>query len=305
MRIAPHILIASLFASIASICAASPVIDHVPVTKAVRGVPAHIVATIESVGSTLTSVVTQVRLAPAGTPTDFKMVRGEKNAFDAEIPVTLFRGVNRFWYSISAWDSESNVSSTVWLPVRVVDGANVEKAGAGGSLFASKRFWIGAGALVAAGVTTAVLLDDDDDGEEPEPIVDATPAPTPKPAPAPKSPSKPKPTPEPPAPEPCIVTGAEVVSFDQGSLDPFNSRPILLWVCNTCTTAAIRAVGSWGQEVNNASYVNPDCDPLNELQLPKPVSTSLPNPGQYTIDVFANSVLISTTNWPPPGSGPF
>lgn len=288
----------------------APLIDHAPVTTVVRGQPAHVVAKISGqLGATVVSVNTYVRLADVGNPIKYLMQGGPGDGtYDSEVPVSLIRAVQRFWYYIHAVDSAGRTNDTVWFPVNVIDGGGLP-GGAGGAL--NTRNALIAGGILLGGATFAIIDHNQGGGGGGEP---PAPPPAPPAPPAKKDPPKEKEgVPDPiapsnvvqqaqpsdPTPPPCITTGSEVVNFIASSLNPFDPyTPIEVAVCYACTNASIRVTSSWGQEVTVSPYNNgsPSCDLGNVIQLTKPISA--PSANTAWIQVFSNGSLIGSLTWP-------
>jgi hypothetical protein len=278
----------------------APTIKHAPVTTVVRGQPAHIAADIAAMpGATITSVVTFVRLTDVGTPVRYPMTRGSGDGvFATDIPVSLIRGVMRFWYHVHAEDSSGRIADTPWYPVNIVDGGELggKAGGAGGWFTARNAAIVGGVALVGGGA--ALLLDDDDDDDDDDQGGGSTPPATNSPPRNnDKNGDKDDDDDDHETPAICVLTGSERVTMVSGSDDPFDSgNPILFVVCGTCSNATIRLVGSWGEETTVGPYNNPTCSPDSPIPLSKPPSS--PPTDSETIEIYSNGSLIHSMTWP-------
>lgn len=284
-----------------------PKIKHVPVTAVARGVPVNIAATITpEPDSVLTSKVILVRLTDFGTPTEHEMKGSDKdNAYGAVLPISLFDGIDVFWYAIDARDDQGRIGGTIWIRVVIVDPAHVGAAaliGGGGGSGAGGGWGtagIVAGGILLAGGTVAIIDQASDENKDDPPDV-----------------SPPEETggrndgddddeksgSNPPA---CTgVTGSETVSYENlslcGSFGKGAQTPddIVIHVCYTCPNATISAEGSWEAADLIEGFNNPTCSPTAPvLLLTKP--EGFPTPGTYTINVYANGILIDSIVWPP------
>jgi len=276
-------------------------VTHAPVSSAIRGVPVHIAATIETVeGSTVTSAVVLVRLTDAGTPMRTDMGSSEDGIYSAILPVSMFRSVSVFWYAIDARNDLGHVGGTPWMRVVIVDPLAEESgasAGAGASW--KKAGLVGAG-LLAVGGTVAIIAnqdDDDDDGGESAPV-NQPPPPKNNPPPPPSSGGGS----EPPDLSVltnfiCQVTGNESATYENLSRCD-GTDDILILVCNTCRNADIQAQSSWGEVSSITGYSNLGCNTgAPRLRLPKP--PGFPTPGTESFTVTVNGVVIDTVVWPP------
>ena len=278
----------------------APTIKHAPVTTVVRGQPAHIAADISAMpGATITSVVTFVRLTDVGTPVRYPMSRGSGDGmFATDIPVSLIRGVMRFWYHVHAEDSSGRIADTPWYPVNIVDGGELggKAGGAGGWFTARNAAIVGGVALVGGGA--ALLLDDDDDGDGDDQGGGSTPPATNSPPRNNDKNDDKDDEDDHETPTICVVTGAERVTLVSGSDDPFDlGSPFQFIICGTCSNASIRVVGSWGEETTVAPFNNPACSPDSPVPLNKPASTPYTADSE-TIQIFSNGTLIHTMTWP-------
>ena len=277
-------------------------VNHAPVTSAIRGVPVHITATIETVtGSTVTSAVVLVRLTDAGTPIRTTMGRSGDGVYTAILPVSMFRSVSVFWYALDARNDQGQVGGTPWIRVVIADPL-LQDSAAGAAAFMDGKTagLIGAGLLVAGGTVAIIANQDDDDkndGGEPAPVNDPPPPknnPTPPPSSGGGS--------EPPDLSGltnfiCQVTGNESATYENLSRCE-STDDILILVCRTCLNANIQAQSSWGEVSSIAEYSNVGCNTGSpRLRLPKP--RGFPTPGTESITVTVNGVVIDTVVWPP------
>lgn len=284
----------------------APLIKHVPVTTVLRGQPAHIVASASGqAGAVVTSMTTHVRITDVGKPIVYPMSVGGDGQQSANVPVSLIRGVHRFWYFVEARDSAGRFANTPWYPVRVIDGGEGGggAGGGGGSGLSTAGFLAGAGALIGGGL--AIIAANDDGGGGGGGGATVLPPAPPAPDPVPPKSGGGDQSPEDEdddeeehdAPPACVTTGSENVVLDSGSLDPFSpGTPISLYVCGACSNATIRVAGSWGEETTVGPYNNPTCSPDEVITLEKPGTP--PYIGTETIEVFSNGVLIFSTTWP-------
>ncbi len=281
----------------------APTIKHAPVTTVVRGQPAHIAADIAAMpGATITSVVTFVRLTDVGTPVRYPMTRGSGDGvFATDIPVSLIRGVMRFWYHVHAEDSSGRIADTPWYPVNIVDGGELGgKAGGAGGWFTARNAAI-AGGVALFGGGAALLLDDDDDNNDKPTTGGGVPTATNSP-PRKSEPKDDDDNDHDNTPRVCVVTGSEQVTLVSGSDDPYDlGNPIQFIICGTCSNAAIRVVSSWGEETTVSPFNNPSCSPDNPVPLTKPTATPYTADSE-TIQIFSNGSLIHSLTWPSAGA---
>jgi hypothetical protein len=281
----------------------APTIKHAPVTTVVRGQPAHIAADIAAMpGATITSVVTFVRLTDVGTPVRYPMTRGSGDGvFATDIPVSLIRGVMRFWYHVHAEDSSGRIADTPWYPVNIVDGGELGgKAGGAGGWFTARNAAI-AGGVALFGGGAALLLDDDDDNNDNPTTGGGAPTATNSP-PRKSEPKDDDDNDHDNTPRVCVLTGAESATLVSGSDDPYDlGNPIQFIICGTCSNATVRVVGSWGEETTVAPFNNPSCSPDNPVPLTKPPATPYTADSE-TIQIFSNGSLIHSLTWPSAGA---
>ena len=279
-----------------------PTITHVPLVTVVRGDPAVVAAKIECATGSVLDVTIYVRLLDAGKPTPVKMTGKGDGTYEAVVPVSMIRGISRFWYYIDARgkttpeQAEEGVAQTRWYPVTILDAANLE-SGAGGSHKAA--YWL----LGAAGaVGGAVLWENHNDnghgGTPPPPAVVPPPSQTQDDEDDDQEESSDEQeddTPEVPA---CIPTGSG--SLTTASACDTNT-PIGIYACVSCPDAVLEASGSWGGSASQTVYNNEGCSQLGApaLQLSQPPGAGLSTlPGDYTITIRANGQVIATLPWP-------
>lgn len=287
----------------------APLVGHVPVTTAVRGVPVDISATLHAqAGSVLTSQTVLVRLTDVGTPMPYSMVGkdGEENAYHAVLPVTAIEGVTVFWYAIDARDSQGRIGGTPWIRVVIIEPIAVEgaiapedAAAAAGGTGGGKTLAIVAGALLLGGGAAVLIENENDDGSGGGDDDEDLPPPPSAAPPSNNNPPPPSP-PAPPAPTntPCTgLTGSESVTYDNLSLCD-NGADIEILVCGTCPNATIEASGNWGESDSITGYNNPSCSPTAQRLL-VPKTDGFPTPGSHTLTVFSNGQVIDSIPWPP------
>ena len=275
-------------------------IVHAPITTVLRGQPAHVAAEIKAgPGTTVTSVFTFVRITDVGKPMPYRMsAGGSDGGFATDIPVSLIRGVNRFWYHIHAADAAGGIADTPWYPVNIIDGANPGDGGGGaaGAWTTRKTALVAGGLLLLGGGGAAIIAANDDDGHKQDaPDTGGGAAPPPKK-------DNPKPdssdhTSSPPPVTPCVVTGSEQAYLVSGTDNPFDAgTPLQFYVCGACTNASIHVVGSWGSENTVGPYNNASCDPGTTIPLGKPRAS--PPANSQTIEIYSNGSLIFSMTWP-------
>lgn len=273
-----------------------PNLKHVPLGTVVRGQPAAISALVECGGGTVEQVTLFVRLTDLGKPTATAMSGDGAGLHKSVVPVSLVRGVSRFWYYIEAKAKnaagDEEIIQTKWYPVNILDGADAGGGGGGGGHGA---LW----ALGAAGVAGAGYLiydhnNDDDDN-------DNNGAPGNPPAPPTGGGSgggddedgdETDESPE------CRINGFETAAVADGTACD-DEADVRIWVCNTCPDAIIEAVGSWGVNSIETGYNNLGCKQSG------PPALTLPPPpfgvefeGQYTVSVLVNGEVIKVVPWP-------
>lgn len=293
-----------------------PTMTHVPLVTVVRGDPATVVATIECPTGTVLSVQVFLRITDAGKSTPIDMEGKGDGTYQAVIPISLIRGINRFWYYIDARgkstpdQAEEGVAQTRWYPVTIVDGG-ANSGGAGGAIGGGSAggggggnntlLWILAGAGAVGG---GVLLENhNDDGGSGG---GAPPPGNPPPVPSGNNDEddedeeeEASAPPEPPAPAPCIPTGSAYAS--SASACDTNST-IEIYVCSSCPDSFIEISASWGPSISFGGY-NGGCqsEPPPAADLPQPPGVPSVTVGQYSITVRANGVVIDTISWPDSG----
>lgn len=276
---------------------------HVPLVTVVRGDPAVVAAKIECATGSVLEVTIYVRLMDAGKPTPIKMTGKGDGTYEAVVPVSMVRGISRFWYYIDARgkttpeQAEEGVAQTRWYPVTILDAAQME-GGAGGGHKAA--YWL----LGAAGaVGGAVLWENHNDNGH----GNSTPPPEVVPPPTnqdndqddeDEEDEEQEDNDETPNVPSCIPTGS-------GSLTPASAcdtnTPIGVYVCVSCPNAVLDVSGSWGGSAGVPSYNNEGCSELGPVavQLAQPPGAGLSTlPGDYTITIRANGQVISTLPWP-------
>lgn len=280
-----------------------PTITHVPLVTVVRGDPAVVAAKIECATGSVLEVTIYVRLLDAGKPTPVQMTGKGDGSYEAVVPVSMIRGISRFWYYIDARgkttpeQAEEGVAQTRWYPVTIIDAAQLE-GGAGGSHKAA--YWLLGAAGVAGG---AVLWENHNDNghgnNNPPPVV----------VPPPSSNNdeedeedaeeeeEDEGSPAPPV-NPCVPTGSAEAT--PASACDTNSL-IGIYICSSCPDSTIEVSGSWGGSASISSYNNEGCGTDNPVavELAQPPGAGLSAfPGDFTITVRANGTVISTIPWP-------
>ena len=271
-------------------------IVHAPITTVLRGQPAHVAANIKAdAGTTVTSVFTFVRITDVGKPMPYRMSAGSGDGgYATDIPVSLIRGVNRFWYHVHAADAAGGIADTPWYPVNIIDGADLGGESGAGAWTTRKTALVAGGLLLLGGGGAAILAANDDDNEDPADAGAGT-APPPK-KDDPKQDSSDHNS-NPPPVTPCVVTGAEQAHLLSGTDNPFDAgTPLQFYVCDACTNASIRVVGSWGSENTVGPYNNASCDPGTTIPLGKP--RAAPPANSQTIEIYSNGTLIFSMTWP-------
>ena len=281
-----------------------PTMTHVPLVTVVRGDPATVVASIKCPTGSVLSVQVFVRITDAGKPTPIDMQGNGDGTYQAVIPISLIRGINRFWYYIDARgkstpdQAEEGVAQTRWYPVTIVDGAT-EGGGAGGGGVSKKAlYWLVGGAGAVGG---AVLWENHNDNG-------GSGGGTPPPAGPPSNPpgnnddedeeeEEDSDSPDTPVTPPCIPTGSAEVS--SASACDTNSS-VDVYLCSSCPNSSIEISASWGPVVNISGYNNESCPPDSapSASLPQPPNVPGVSVGQFSITVRANGVVIATIPWP-------
>lgn len=273
----------------------APVIVHAPVTTVVRDQPAHIIAEITPRDGLITSVTTRVKLALAGKPIEFIMKLGKDNKYEVELPVSLIKSINRFWYFIHVLDSKGHISDTIWFEVRIIDGADV----GGGGPAPSHSALIFSGLILGGGALAAVIVNNnDDDGGSDDSDDPPSGPPT---VVSNRSDSDDDDSDDDDSEEPeCVLTGSEQVFYN--NLDPFGKDggfPIEVVICGACPNASVDATASWGASDSRDPYNNPSCsqsDITAILFLTKP--KGFEGCESETITVRSNGQVIDTILWP-------
>lgn len=282
-----------------------PTVLHVPLVTVVRGTPAVVTAKIACETGLVREVSIFIRLTDAGKPTSLAMSDKGEGVYEATVPVSMFRGISRFWYYIDARgrtdaeQTEDGVAQTRWYPVTILDG-NASEGGAGGTTASRKTaYWLIGGAAAVAG---AFVIDNNQGhgggggGGEPAAAI---------PAPVPSNQNDDEEEEEDEdeedtqdsVPPPCVVTGSESVDL-QNTL-PCVSSDLEIRVCNTCSNTTLEASGSWGATDQVVGYNGEGCAPSDPaaLILTKPGAVNY-IPGEFTITVTANGQTIATIPWP-------
>jgi len=282
-------LFAALFLSastMSSVRAADPVIQHAPVTAAIRAVPVVINAEVTcDPGATITLAEVLVRVTDAGTPVRIPM-SASGNSYSATIPVSMIEGVNVFWYSINVKDNLERVSSTRWLRVIIAEGAD---SSGGGKAASNLKKWSWTGAALLLGTGAGVLWEhhNDDGNDGPAPVED-TPAPSQGGGPA-------KPA--------CQSSGTVNIVNTDPDCGPIAGRPraalatkIEVSVCTDCNGGTVRVNTTWGgDEVVINNYDNSHCGG-SPILIDKPVG-SLPLNSEM-IRVFVNGKKLAESPFP-------
>ncbi len=282
-----------------------PTITHVPLVTVVRGDPATVVAKIECATGTVLDVKVYVRVLDAGKPSPIEMTKNSDGLYQAVIPISLIRGINRFWYYLDARgkttpdQAEEGVAQTRWYPVTIVDGAT-EGGGSGGAAGSKKAlYWLLGGAGAVGG---AVLWenhnDDGPDHQKPPPMAN-NPPPSNNSNNNDDDEEEEDDDPAPPVTPPCIPTGD--ASASSASACDTNS-PIAVYACSSCPDSLIEISASWGPVVVVNNY-NGGCvaEPDPAGYLPQPPNVPSISEGQFTITVRANGQLLGSIPWPDNG----
>lgn len=269
--------------------AADPEIKHVPITTLVRGIPAEIVAEVNAEpGATIVLAEVLVRVTDAGTPVRTPMT-ASGNSYSATIPLSMIEGVNVFWYSINVRDSQERISSTRWIRVVIVEGADPSKGAAATESGIGKKGWYWAGAALLVGGGAVALENHNDDGN------DGGPAPT-EPAPAPSN-SQDDDKEEPDSPPACQGQGsATILNTTQDCLLGVSAvaSGISITVCATCPGGTLLIQTTWGATQTIPDYNNAHC--TAPIVLEKPVGIFAVN--QHMIRVYLNGNLITQAPYP-------
>lgn len=262
-----------------------PVIEHVPLAQVLRGTPAVITAKIECPGGQLTEVLLQIRLIDGGQSTSqIKMTGKGDGMYQATVPVSLVRGIARFWYYIDTKgrtaSGEESILQTGWKPVNIIDHGSLESGGR-----KAGWYWLAGGAALVGGAI-AIENNNDSGGGGSE-------------SPPPPNPSGGGPTSSTGStPPPCTLSGAEAAALSGNTSPCFGGPDLDIAVCGTCPGAVVRVIASWGA-VRQRTFQNEiPCDPsqVPVIKLPKPDFPS--GPESETISVLVNGVLIQQFRWP-------
>jgi len=151
-----------------------PLIRHAPLTTVVRGDPATVVAQIECPNGLIEKSSVHVKVTELGRPFPIAMKPVEPpGTYQATVPVSLLKGVARFWYYVEGVSMGAQRTQTHWYPVRIIDAH--ASSGAAGGLGSSPAaaaaseggkgtlLWIAGGTVLVGGAAVAVSGSTGDD----------------------------------------------------------------------------------------------------------------------------------------------
>lgn len=272
-----------------------PVIEHAPLTAIPAGVPAVVSAVVTpGEGATLQTVEVLVRVTDAGTPVRFEMT-GSDGSFSASIPVSVFKGVNVFWYSINAVDSQGRISSTRWIRVMILEGAEASSAAEETALNKKKLYWTGAALLLIGG---GVALENHNDDGNDGPV-------SPPPPPQNNGGSRDDDDEDDTA---CQTQGKATILNLTQTCPVLGVGPsavaadnIEVFVCADCAGGDLKIQTTWGDPITIANYNNANCS-ATPILIGKP--SGIVPAGSEKISVFLGTTKIGEAAFPENDCGP-